>query len=155
MILWTIFCHFLDPFWEPFWDPFSDQSFKDQKSYIFKKVVFVGDCLHFFALEASQRTPKPQKKGSKIDPKINKFWTFFGIKMGPNWDSKTTPKRKNKSTYFYMMSDKLVWLMPLESQFFDFFFSTFATHFGTPSRHQICPISNKMSPREPSGASKT
>ena len=29
------------------------KSFKDQQSYIFKKVVFVWDCLHFFALEAS------------------------------------------------------------------------------------------------------
>ena len=53
------------------------KSFKDQQSYIFKKVVFAGDCLHFFALEASQENLKellnPKKKGSKIDPKINKF----------------------------------------------------------------------------------
>ena len=45
--------------------------------------------------------------------------------------------------------------LPPELEFFENFFSTFGTRFGTPSWHQICPSSNKMSPREPSGASKT
>ena len=49
------------------------QELQESKKTIFKKVVFAGDYLHFFALEASQRTPKPQKKGSKLDPKNNKF----------------------------------------------------------------------------------
>ena len=45
------------------------KSFKDQKSYIFKKVVFAGDCLHFFALEASQESLKRPKKAPKRHPK--------------------------------------------------------------------------------------
>ena len=57
------------------------------------------------AQEGSQEAPKellnPKKKGSKIDPKINKFWTNFGIKMGPKMDSKTAPKRKKKLTHFF------------------------------------------------------
>ena len=35
------------------------------------------------------------------------------------------------------------------------FKTTFDTHFETPCWNKICPRSNKMSPREPSGASKT
>ena len=45
------------------------KSFKDQQSYIFKKVVFALDCLHFFALEASQENLKRPKKAPKRHPK--------------------------------------------------------------------------------------
>ena len=45
------------------------KSFKDQQSYIFKKVVFAWDCLHFFALEASQESLKRPKKAPKRHPK--------------------------------------------------------------------------------------
>ena len=59
--------HFFVTFWIPFGDHFGShfrtKASKTKESYIFKKVVFALDYLHFFALEASQRTPKPQKKG--------------------------------------------------------------------------------------------
>ena len=50
------------------------------------------------AQEGSQEAPKeiqdPKKKRSKIDPKINKFWTNFGFQKS----FKNTPKTPKKST---------------------------------------------------------
>ena len=78
------------------------KSFKDQKSYIFKKVVFAWDCLHFFTLEASQESFKRPKKAPKRHPrrsktpkkeiqnwtqKLTNFGPILGFKMG----SKITP----------------------------------------------------------------
>ena len=73
------------------------KSFENQKSYIFKKVVFALDCLHFFALEASQeslkrpkkapkRHPKssktPKKRSPKLIQKLTNFGPILGFKMG-------------------------------------------------------------------------
>ena len=55
------------------------KSFKDPKSYIFKKVVFALDCLHFFVLEVSQENLKRPKKAPRGHPKTSK-----------------TPKKKSK-----------------------------------------------------------
>ena len=58
------------------------------------------------AQEGSQEAPKellnPKKKGSKIDPKINKFWTNFGIKMGAKLGLKNYSKKEEKLTNFVM-----------------------------------------------------
>ena len=102
----------LDYFWAPFWGPFWDQigprrgqdepkraikSFKDQKSYIFKK-WFSHRTVGIFSLlrppkrasrgprrlpRGTQGAPKPQKKGiQKWTPKL----TIFGPILGPFWD---------------------------------------------------------------------
>ena len=36
----------------------------------------------FSLLRPPKELLNPKKKGSKIDPKINKFWTNFGVQMG-------------------------------------------------------------------------
>ena len=121
-ILNSIFNVLRDHFWYPFWNPILEpdlpkkqqdepkraiRSFKDQKT-AFSKPLKNTWFLHVFgsrglprepqeAQEGSQEAPKellnPKKKGSKIDPKINKFWTNFGVqncfKNGP----KTRTKR--------------------------------------------------------------
>ena len=77
------------------------KSFKESKNCIFKKVVFALDIHHFFALRASQKSVKgpkkapkrhpknsktPQKRNSKLDPKIikkmNQFLGNLGKKNG-------------------------------------------------------------------------
>ena len=86
------------------------KSFKDQKSYILKKVFFGLDCLHFFALEASQRTPKPQKKGIQNWPKnyqiLNQFWV---PKLLQKWSQKLVQKGTNNwtKTCFIIFHDQL------------------------------------------------
>ena len=95
-----LFGHFLDHFWGPFWGPFSDQigqrgtkmsprgpsrASKTNKA-TFSKKWFSRKTVCIFSLlrppkrtsrsprrRGTQRTPKPQKKGSKIDPIINRI----------------------------------------------------------------------------------
>ena len=45
----------------------------------------------------TQRTPRPQKRDPKLDPKIIKIWTNFGAILGP----KTTSKKKTKMDPFF------------------------------------------------------
>ena len=74
-------------------------SFKEPKSCIFKKVVFAGDCLHFFTLEASQESLKRPKKAPKRHPKRSKTpkkeiqnWTQKLTNFGPILGSKIVSK---------------------------------------------------------------
>ena len=97
------------------------RSFKEPKSCIFKKVVFAGDCLHFFTLEASQESLKRPKKAPKRHPKRSKtpkkeiqnwtqkltnFGSILGFKMGfksiPQNYSKKNQKIEPKQTCYYM-----------------------------------------------------
>ena len=100
--------YFRGPFWGPFWDQIGPRrgqdepkraikSFKDQKSYIFKK-WFSHRTVGIFSLlrppkrasrgprrlpRGTQRAPKPPKKGiQKLTPKL----TIFGPILGPFWD---------------------------------------------------------------------
>ena len=94
---WSLFGPLLGPILDPFWDQIGPRrgqdepkraikSFKDQKSYIFKKVVFASDCLHFFTLEASQESLKRPKKAPKRHPKRSKT----PKKEIQNWTQKLT-----------------------------------------------------------------
>ena len=84
------------------------RSFKEPKSCIFKKVVFAWDCLHFFALEASQESLKRPKKAPKRHPKSSKtpkkrtpkliqklanFGPILEFKKGAKKGNETAPKR--------------------------------------------------------------
>ena len=79
------------------WAQEGHQELQRTKKLHFQKSGFRGGLSAFFrswglprepqeAQEGSQEAPKellnPKKKGSKIDPKINKFWTNFGVQNG-------------------------------------------------------------------------
>ena len=72
------------------------KSFKDQKSYIFKKVVFALDCLHFFALEASQESLKRPKMAPKKQPESSKIPNKRDPKSDKKIVQKMTPKITKK-----------------------------------------------------------
>ena len=46
----------------------------------------------------TQRAPKPKKKGSKLDPQINTFWTNFGAILGPKMGLQKGTK--NRTTFW-------------------------------------------------------
>ena len=77
------------------------KSFKDQKSYIFKKVVFALDCRHFFALRASQKSVKRPKKAPKRHPKNSKT-----PKKGPKIGPKNYKKLEQFGSNFGTQNDK-------------------------------------------------
>ena len=101
----------MGPFWGPFWDQIgprrgqdgpkrATKSFKDQKSYIFKK-WFSRETVCIFSLlrppkrasrgprrlpRGTQGAPKPQKKGiQKWTPKLTIFGPILGPFWGPFW----------------------------------------------------------------------
>ena len=97
MILWTIFLSLFGPLLGTILGPIfgpdrpkrgqdepkrAIRRFKEPKSCIFKKVVFAGTVCIFSLLRPPKEFLNPKKKGSNIDPKINKFWTNFGVQNG-------------------------------------------------------------------------
>ena len=68
------------------------KSFKESKNCIFKKVVFVFDIHHFFALKASQKSVKGPKKAPKRHPKNSKT---------PKQEPKLGPKNHKKLDQFW------------------------------------------------------
>ena len=127
-IFWTILDDFVDHFLVTFWIPFGDhfgthfrtRASKTKKATFSKKWFSRGTVCIFSLLRPPKRTsrgprrlprgtqitPTPQKKGSKIDPKINKFWTNFGFQNGsqkyPQKYSKKHQKIEPKQTCYYM-----------------------------------------------------
>ena len=119
------FCvNFSGNFWNPFWGPFLDQigpreakmnprgpsrASKSQKTAFSKKWFSRGTFTIFSLLgppkrasrgprrlpKDTQRTPRPQKRDPKLDPKIIKNWTNFGATLG-----KTTASKKTKMDPF-------------------------------------------------------
>ena len=78
--------HFLVTFWTPFGDHFGThfrtRASKTKKATFSKKWFSRGTVCIFSLLRPPKELLNPKKKGSKIDPKINKFWTNFGVQMG-------------------------------------------------------------------------
>ena len=116
----------MGPFWGPFWDQIgprrgqdgpkrATKSFKDQKSYIFKK-WFSRETVCIFSLlrppkrasrgprrlpRGTQRAPKPQKKGiQKGTQKLAIFGPILGPFWGPFWDPKLLQKGTKNGTTF-------------------------------------------------------
>ena len=148
--------HFLVTFWIPFGTHFGThfrtRASKTKKATFSKKWFSRGTVCIFSLLRPPKELLNPKKKGSKIDPKINKFWTNFGSqnglqKIAPTWSRPATKMTCYKNDVKIIERLKIIILIS--------FNTTFDTHFGTPFWDQICPRSNKMSPRGPSGASKT
>ena len=123
------------------------------------------DCRHFFTLEASQeslkrpkkapkRHPKssktPKKRDPKMDRKINKFWTNFEALLGPIFDPLFTSKREAAICHFvflFFLKQFFSIFDPIKSQFLNpIWTKLFASFFQEWA---------KMSPRGPSGASKS
>ena len=118
--------HFWGPFWGPFWDQIGPRrgqdepkraikSFKDQKSYIFKKWFSRWTVCIFSLLRppkrasrgprrlprGTQRAPKPQKKGiQKGTQKLAIFGPILGPFWGPFWDPKLLQKGTKNGTTF-------------------------------------------------------
>ena len=124
----ALFGPLLDHFWGPFWGPFWDQigprrgqdepkraikSFKEPKSYIFKK-WFSSWTVGILSLfrppkrasrgprrlpRGTQRAPKTQKKGiQKGNRKLAIFGPILGPFWGPFWGPKSLQKGSQKWT---------------------------------------------------------
>ena len=146
VMLWTIFCHCLDHFGMILWTIFLSlfgsllgtilgaifgPELQRPKKATFSKKWFSRETVCIFSL---LRPPKellnPKKKGSKIDPKINTFWTNFGVQKSFNFGpilgfKKGTPNRTKTCFIFFMITRKV--------NFSNLLRRTFGTHFGTPS----------------------
>ena len=102
--------HFLVTFWIPFGTHFGThfrtRASKTKKATFSKKWFSRGTVCIFSLLRPPKELLNPQKKGSKIDPKINKFWTNFGFQNGsqvyPSFYSKKNQKIEPKQTCYYM-----------------------------------------------------
>ena len=102
--------HFLVTFWIPFGTHFGThfrtRASKTKKATFSKKWFSRGTVCIFSLLRPPKELLNPKKKGSKIDPKINKFWTNFGFQNGsqkyPQKYSKKNQKIEPKQTCYYM-----------------------------------------------------
>ena len=107
------------------------------------------------AQEGSQEAPKelqnPPPKNPKLSPKINKFWinfgTIFGTKNPPKPNPKREQKKPNNFFLWFFITLFFHFLVPVRSSFW--------TLFGPTFWDQIGPRVTKMSPRRPSGTSKS
>ena len=52
----------------------------------------------------TQRTPRPQKRNPKLDPKIIKIWTNFGAHF---WTQKQSKKKQKKKHFGYRLPPHL------------------------------------------------
>ena len=100
--LWDDFLnHFLVTFWITFGDHFGThfrtRASKTKKATFSKKWFSRGTVCIFSLLRPPKELLNPKKKGSKIDPKINKFWTNFGVQMG----LKSIPQNYSKKNQKY------------------------------------------------------
>ena len=107
MILWTIFLSLFGSLLGTILGAIFGPELQRPKKATFSKKWFSRETVCIFSL---LRPPKellnPKKKGSKIDPKINKFWTNFGVQNGsqkyPPKLLQEEPKIEPKQSCYYL-----------------------------------------------------